>query len=152
MTLKDFNCPRNLYNLPKSYFSQRTAVMSTNTVQVERDVSKGCPQGSCCGPGFWNIQHNSLLNLEFRKQTKAIAFADDLLIAVKAEGIREAENITNIEMSKISNWAHNNKISFKEQKSKVMILSRRKRKENKEISVYMNNKPLEQVQKLNIWE
>jgi len=33
--------------------------------------------------------------LEFRKQTNAIAFTDDLLIAVKAEGIREAENITN---------------------------------------------------------
>jgi len=45
---------------------------------------KGCPQGSCCGPGYWNIQYNSLLNLEFMKQTKAIAFADDLLIAVKA--------------------------------------------------------------------
>jgi len=32
MTLKEFNCPRNLYNLTKSYFSQRTAVMSINTV------------------------------------------------------------------------------------------------------------------------
>jgi len=46
MTLKDFNCQRNLYNLTNSYFSQRTAVMSTNTVQVEREVSKVCPQGS----------------------------------------------------------------------------------------------------------
>ena len=71
-TLKEFNCTRNLYNLTKSYFSQRIAVMSTNTVQVEREVSKGCPQGSCCGPGFLNIQYNSLLNLEFRKQIKAI--------------------------------------------------------------------------------
>jgi hypothetical protein len=76
---------------------------------VEREVSKGCPQGSCCGPGLWNIQYNSLLNLKFRKQTKAIAFADDLLIAVKAESIREAENIDNIEMNKISLWAKNKK-------------------------------------------
>jgi len=74
--------------------------MSTNTARVEREVSRGCPQGSSCGPGLWNIQYNSLLNLEFRKQTKAIAFADDLLIAVKAESIREAENITNMEMQK----------------------------------------------------
>ena len=29
-----------------------------------------------------------------------------------------------------------------------MVISRRKRKENKEITVYMNNKPLEQVQKI----
>ena len=66
-TLKDFNWPRNLYYLTKSYLSQRTAVMSTNTVRVEREVSSGCPQGSCCGPGLWNNQYNSLLNLEFRK-------------------------------------------------------------------------------------
>jgi hypothetical protein len=32
-TLKDFNCPRNLYHITRSYFSQRTAVMSTNTVK-----------------------------------------------------------------------------------------------------------------------
>ena len=34
-----------------------------------------------------HTQYNSLLNLEFGKQTKVIAFADDLLIAVKAESI-----------------------------------------------------------------
>jgi len=49
--------------------------------------------------------------LEFREQTKAIAFADDLLIAVKAESIREAENIANIEINIILTWAKNNKIN-----------------------------------------
>jgi len=44
-------------------------------------------------------------------------------------------------------WAKNNKINFNEQKSKVMVISRRKRKEKKEISLYMINKFLEQVQK-----
>jgi ribonuclease HI len=146
--LREFNCPRNLYYLSKSYFSQRTAVLSTNSFQAEKEVTKGCPQGSCCGPGYWTIQYNSLLNLEFTKNTKAIAFADDLLIAVKAESIRKAENITNMEMNKIQNWAKNNKINFNEQKSKAMVITRRKRKENKEISIYMNNKPLVQVQKI----
>jgi hypothetical protein len=32
--------------------------------------------------------------------------------------------------------------------NKTMVISRRKRKENKDIFVYMNNKPLEQVQKI----
>jgi hypothetical protein len=121
--------------------------MSTNTLQVEREVSKGCPQASCCTPGFWNIQYNSLPNLEFRKQTKSIAYAIDLLIAVKAEGIREAEYITNIEMNKIL-WAKNNKFILNEKIPKVTVISRRKRKENKEISVYMINKVLEQVKKI----
>jgi len=35
-------------------------------------------------------------NLE--KKTKVIAIADDLLIAVKAQSVREAGNITNLEM------------------------------------------------------
>jgi hypothetical protein len=68
---------------------------------MERDMSRGCPQGSCCGPGFWNIQYNSLLNLQIGKRTKATAFADDLLIAVRAGNVREAENFANIEISKI---------------------------------------------------
>ena len=41
--------------------------------------------------------------------------------------------------------AKNNKIKFNVTKSKVMLVSRRKRKENKKITVYLNNKPLEQV-------
>jgi len=49
-TLKDFNCPENLYNLAKSYFGGRTAILSTNSIQIEKEVSKDYPQGSCCGP------------------------------------------------------------------------------------------------------
>ena len=108
-------------------------------------MSKGCPQGSCCGTGFWNIQFNSLLNLKFGKRTKAIAFADDLLIAVKAENVQEAENFANTEISKITNLAKDNKIMFNDQKSKVMVVTRRKRREKTEVYVYLNNKPLEQV-------
>ena len=99
--IQEFQCPKKLYNLAKSYFSERTATLSTNSIQVEKDISKGCPQGSSCGPGFWNIQYNTLLNLQFGKRTKAIAFADNLLIAVRAENVREAENFANIDKQNI---------------------------------------------------
>jgi hypothetical protein len=56
----------------------------------------------CCGPEYWNIQYNSLLNLNFAKWTRAIAFADDLLIAVKAATLAEVEHFTNMEMGKIT--------------------------------------------------
>ena len=49
-------------------------------------------------------------------------------------------------MSKISAWAKDNKIRFNEQKLKVMLLTRRKRKEQKEIEIYLNNTLLPQVQ------
>ena len=50
-----------------------------------------------------------------------------------AESIPEVENIMNVELSKISDWARENKLQFNEQKSQVMLMTRRKRKENKEV-------------------
>jgi hypothetical protein len=125
-TLKDSGCPRNLFYFSQGYFSQRTAVMSTNSVSIERRVTKGCPQGSCCGPGFWNLLYNSLLKMEFTSHSKAIAFADDIIILTKGESIIKAENYMNVELRKISDWAQNNKLKFNEHKSEVMLMSRRK--------------------------
>ncbi len=51
------------------------------------------------------------------------------MIAVRAESVIEAENFANSEISRITNWAKNNKITFNEQKSKVMVVTRRKRRE-----------------------
>jgi len=48
-------------------------------------------------------------------------------------------------VSKITAWSKSNKVTFNEEKSKILLISRRKRKETKEIKVYLNNKPLEQV-------
>jgi len=143
--LRDAKCPRNLYQLTQDYFRERRAVILFNSSTMEKNITKGIPQGSYCRPGFWNIQHNSLLKLKYANHTKAVAFADDLVIMIKAESIREADNIANVEMSKISAWAVNNKIRFNEHKSNVMLMTRRKRKERKEIEIYLNNKPLIQV-------
>ena len=48
-------------------------------------------------------------------------------------------------MTIISTWATNNKIQFNNLKSKAMLLSRRKRKERKEIDIFLNNRPITQV-------
>jgi len=52
-----------------------------------------------------NIKYNSLLNLHYKKHTKAIAFADDLLVAIRAENVQVPENFANIEINKITKWA-----------------------------------------------
>ena len=78
------------------------------------------PQGSCCGSVLWNIQYNSILNLNFTKRTTALAFADDLLLITRGESVREAENFENIETSNINAWSKRNKVGFNEAKSKTM--------------------------------
>ena len=85
--------------------------------------------------------------MNFAKQTKAIAFADDLILVTR-EKMVEAENFTNTELSKITAWAKNYKIEFNDGKSTAMLVSRRKRNERKEINVFLNYKPLKQVNKI----
>jgi hypothetical protein len=98
-------------------------------------VSKGCPQGSCLGPGLWNIFYNSLLNLKFKSGTKIIAFADDFLLLTRGKSVSELENTANAELQKISKWARENKVRFNDKKSRTMLMTRRKRKEIEELEV-----------------
>jgi len=50
------------------------------------------------------------------------------MILPKGESIVEAENYMNFEPRNICNWAPRNKLKFNENKSKVMLMSRRKEK------------------------
>ena len=74
---------------------------------------------------MWNIFYNTLLQINFTHRTKTIAFAD-VILAIRGKTVSEAENIANIELTKIAAWARDNKVRFNEQKSKTMIISRRK--------------------------
>jgi ABC-type uncharacterized transport system ATPase component len=78
--------------------------------------------------------------LNFAKQTKAIAFGDDLIVLTRGKTVVEAENFTNTELSKITARAKNYKIKFNDDKSTAMLESRRKRNERKEINLFLNYK------------
>jgi hypothetical protein len=69
--------------------------------------------------------------MEFTSHSKAIAFAEYLIILTKGELIIEAEYYMNVELRKISDWTQNNELKFNEHKSEVMLMSRRKRKEKR---------------------
>jgi hypothetical protein len=144
---KACGCPKNLYELTKSYFTQRTATLSSKNIRLERGISKDIPHGSRCGSGLWNIEYNFLLNLNYTTQTKGVAFEDDLTLVYKGRISKSGKkNYSNVELCKIILWLKNNKvITFNEEKFKAMLVSRRKRKEQREIKIYLNNKQLEQV-------
>ena len=131
--------------MTESFLSKHWATLQTNNIKVEAEITRGCPQGSCCGPGLWNIFYNSLLNLNFTHRTKSIVFANDLILATQGKSVIEAENISNSELKKISAQATANKICFNEQKSNIMLLSRTKHKERKDLEIYLNFRPLTQV-------
>ena len=125
--------------------------MTVNNSSAEKVIPRDFPQGACCGPGLWNIQYDTVLNHQYKKHMRDIAFADDLLVMIRDESIDEVQNNSNIEMDKIANWARDNKIKFNEEKSKVMLLTKRKRKEQKKAAVYLNNNAIPQVQTQIFW-
>jgi hypothetical protein len=98
--LREAQCPRNLYHLVQDYLKERKAIITTNTFYMGKNITKGCPQGSCCSPILWNIQYDPVLNLQFTHHTRAVAFADDLILMIRADSISKAENIANVEMGK----------------------------------------------------
>ena len=126
----------------------KRSIHSNKQLQHEKEHNKGIRTRSCCGPILWNIQYDRVHNLKFTDNAIVVAFGDDLILMIRADSIREAENIANVEMRKIKMRAENNKIKFNEEKSQVMLMTSRKRKEQKEIFVYINNKAIIQLQKL----
>jgi hypothetical protein len=103
LNLQELKCPKNLFNLSRSYFSNRTASLCGNTLKLEKPVTMGFPQGSFSGPAFWNIIYNSLLNMDFTHRTGVIAFADDLLVLTRGKCTLDAENYANQDLQKTEN-------------------------------------------------
>ena len=118
------------------------AIVCANTYSKEKRVRKGYPQGSCCGPGYWNILYNSL-DLQFTSHTKAIVFADDLAILTYGESTTEAETYVNSDLANVENWAKLNPMKFNEMKSKTMLIA--VRKINREHNSICLNRKLEQA-------
>jgi hypothetical protein len=145
--LRELKCPKNFYILSAYYFSNRKATLSINNYKMEKEVHKGCSQGSCCAPGYWNIMYNSLLSLKFNSRTKVIAFADDLIVLTKGACKIETEKYANQDLKKIERWATDNKIEFNDKKSKVLFITR-KRNDDKKVNVHLNYKRLEQTKEI----
>jgi len=94
--LKELKCQKNLFNLSRSYFSNRMALLYGNMFIIEK-------------PGFWNILYNSLLNMDFTHRTRVIAFTDDLLVLTQGKCTSDTENYANQDLKKIEHWARETK-------------------------------------------
>jgi len=147
--LQPLRWSKNLY-LTVTYFRDRVTSLQVNTHTVKRTAKKGLSQGSRCGPGFWNIMYDALLNFNFSSHTKVIAFADDLAVLTKGKTPPEAEAFANSDLAKIEKWAKYNKLQSNESKSKAMLITRKRNTES--INMYINNRRLEIVKEMKYLE
>lgn len=120
-SLKDRNCPKNLYSLIRSYLSERRAILGT-TQTIEKEVTKGCPQGSVLGPLFWNLIFDDAIDTVRTSGNEAIAFADDLIVVVNAETRLEMEKKGNEVTRKLTEWCERQKLELSTKKSEMILL------------------------------
>lgn len=97
---------------------ERVRLTSTEEM-IEIQMEKGCPQGSVLGPLFWTIYINSLIStLNERMKTKAIGYADDLIIIVEGNSRSALENEGQAATLILENWCSSHKMELSAQKSK----------------------------------
>ena len=53
--LKSRECPKNVFEVLRSYFDKRRVSISIGDTKVSKWATRGCPQGSVLGPICWNL-------------------------------------------------------------------------------------------------
>lgn len=108
-------------SLWESYFSNRRACVVGASGTVWRSVTRGCPQGSICGPYIWNLMMDTLL-AALGRSFKLCAYADDLLIVVEGQTRADLESCGGQAMRIVSEWSANVGVEVALDKTVMMLL------------------------------
>ncbi|GBN11938.1 Putative protein in type-1 retrotransposable element R1DM [Araneus ventricosus] len=120
-------CPLNIFRLVRSYLRNSWVCYETQVTRVEHEVKRGCPQGSCSGPLFWNIVADSLFNQRFPENAYMQAYADDLVLAIWGHNKSQIEDQWRAAMSVIEEWGELNKLRFSSLMSCMLPITFRRR-------------------------
>lgn len=118
--LERMNC-REL-GIWKSYFTGRTACMRSVNERVDRDVQRGCPQGSIGGPAVWNLMLDDLLDTLDGLGCKVVAYADDVLLLIEGNTRNQIEHFGEQCMQEVVAWGNDVGVSVSKEKTACMLL------------------------------
>lgn len=139
--LRTINCPSNLYNILLSYIKERTVQINFSDFAASKQMTRGCVQGSVCGPTLWNLILDELLLLNLPKGCYIQAYADDVLLITHSKDINTAETITNTALQQIIDWGKEVKLTFGPTKTQCMAFTRKASK----CKIYIENVRIEFV-------
>lgn len=100
--LREVGCEE--IRLWESYFCERKVCMTGACETVWKNVQRGCPQGSICGPFIWNLMIDGLLWRLREHECKVVAYADDLLLLIEGQSRLELERKGTVWMRMVSEW------------------------------------------------
>ncbi|CAG4990274.1 unnamed protein product [Parnassius apollo] len=121
--LRHIQCPNNIFGLIQDYVRDRKVILDHAGRRVTKTMSKGCIQGSTCGPVLWNIILDELLDARLPAGCHIQAFADDVLLVVTAASVGELESAANLALHHIVEWGRSVKLTFGHTKTKLIAFT-----------------------------
>lgn len=126
--LRQKGCPANIMNLVRHYLQDREVELTYAGEKVFKSMTKGCVQGSVCGPTFWNIILDQIFDLALPNDCYLQAFADDVfLICYHKNANTLKENVEEC-LEIISKWGVGKKLAFGPEKTQVIGFTQSARK------------------------
>lgn len=122
--LRRLGCPGCLCAAVAAYFTGRRVKVTSGDKVVEKEVTKGCPQGSISGPFLWNLLLDEVLEDEMGRGDGRlkVAYADDVVILVTASSRREVEEGLQGQLDHLQGWLRRNKLQISREKTTGIVL------------------------------
>lgn len=114
--------PGNLIGLITRYFENREISITLAGSTIRRRTTRGCPQGSCLGPFFWNCVVDEVLHADLPAGASLQAYADDLLLVVSGRVRTEMLNKLAVSLNTVERWAARHKLQLDPAKSHAISL------------------------------
>ena len=111
------------FELMKNYLSDRKQYIEYNVHESDvMTIKTGVPQSSILGPLLFSICINDLVTVSYK--LNFLMYAVDTTIDFNlADFSRDDVNCVPIELNKVNNWLHENKLSLNIEKNKVYDFS-----------------------------
>ncbi|GBN84628.1 Retrovirus-related Pol polyprotein from type-1 retrotransposable element R1 [Araneus ventricosus] len=106
----------------KDILSNRKVIIQTQEGPAIWQQTKGCAQGSCSGPAFWNLVADNILKADWPQNVHLQAFADDFAFVISHKTKDGVQQLANRAIKTFSNWAELNKLQISLEKTKYMYL------------------------------
>lgn len=107
-------------------------------------MSKGCIQGSVCGPTMWNLLLDELLGIQLPSGCHIQAFSDDILLVITHPHLDQIESLTNQILTQITTWGKKVKLDFSPQKTQLIGFTNK----TKNCKIIMNNHPIKHLKEI----